>query len=252
MAVKEKISDRLLNEGDNLIILFGTETGTVKNEEVTVGRGFFFKVLTWSRFRYEYDQLENIGPQSGKDYKYLGSDGMNSGDDILRIVDDAWWLYHFAFATDSSDLRIYRRMQGKVPVGGLEYSDADRPDPTAGDNFGYISGAEIEDYYNPPAFTEMVCWQTGGTSSPLWEFGFYNENPNKTLRGRLNLVGRQYKVVPITNPDVMKKMARGEIKRTIISVGGLRLSREETFIPNAWRGLNERKVGFTEMTEVKV
>jgi len=82
--------------------------------------------------------------------------------------------------------------------------------------------------------------------------GFYNEHPTKQLTGKLILVGRQYKVIPITKPDIQRDMIAGRIPRTIISVGGLRVTREEAFIPDDWKNFNEHTVAFTELTGVEV
>ena len=252
MAKQWKISNRLLDEGDNFILLFPTESAKIGKHGVTIGRGFFFKVLSWDRFILEYDHLTAIDAGSGVDYNYLGESGLGSGDDVLRIKDDEWWLYHFGFSMSADPIRVYRRMAGRLALGGFEYHEADEPDPTNGDDYGYVLGAEVDDTYDPPAYTETVCWYTGETDKPLWEWGFYNEHPTKQLTGKLILVGRQYKVIPITKPDIQRDMIAGRIPRTIISVGGLRVTREEAFIPDDWKNFNEHTVAFTELTGVEV
>lgn len=259
MTTKVKtMSDRVLSEGDNFILLFPTESGKVQRQEVTVGRGFFFKVLSWDRFFLEYDHLTNIPASQGLDYDFLGETALGTagGDDVLRIKDDEWWMYHFGFAMSSDAIRVYRRLSGRLALGGFEYHDADEPTPgsatAAGSDYGYVLGAEIEDVYDPPVYTETVCWYTGKTDTPLWEWGFFNEHPTKQLRGKLILSGRQYKVIPITRSDIQTDMIAGKIPRTIISVGGLRMNREEAFIPDDWKGFNERRVAFTELTGVEV
>lgn len=249
MTEKKKLmSDRVLDEGSNFILVFPTESGHVGSNEVTVGRGFFFKVLSWDRFLMVYDDVADLAAAGSVDYAYLGSTGHGTGNDLLRIKDDEWWLYHVGAATTSGTLRMYRRLSGRLGLGGLEYSDATEPDPTAPDDFGYIHGAEIENVYDPPIYTEMMCWYTGKTDSPLWEFGFYNEGPASPVR--VVLAGRQYKVIPITKESVQNEMIAGRIPRTIISAGGLRMSREAAFIPDDWKGFNERRVAFTELTGV--
>lgn len=252
----KRISDRLMVEGDNFILLFSTESGKVGKQEVTIGRGFFFKVLSWDRFFIEYDHLTDIPVGQGIDYDYLGETGLGTagGDDVLRIKDDEWWMYHFGFAMSADAIRVYRRLSGRLALGGFEYHDADEPTPgsatTTGSDYGFVLGAEVDDTYDPPMDTETICWYTGKTDKPLWEWGFYNEHPTKQLRGKLILVGRQYKVIPIIRENIQLDMISGRIPRTILSVGGLRMNREEAFIPNDWKGFNERRVAFTELTGV--
>lgn len=248
---KKRISDRILDEGDNFILLFPAESGRVGKQEVTIGRGFFFKVLSWDRFFLEYDHLSALAVAGSADYNYLGTTGHGTGDDVLRIKDDEWWMYHFGFSMSADAIRTYRRLAGRLALGGFEYHDADEPSPVTGDDYGYVLGSEVEDAYDPPAYTETMCWYTGKTDKPLWEWGFYNEHPVKQLTGKLILVGRQYKVIPITKESVQIDMIAGRIPRSIISVGGLRMTREEAFIPDDWKGFNERRVAFAELTGVE-
>lgn len=247
---KKLISDRLLDEGDNFILVFASESGTVGAQQVPVGRGFFFKVLSWDLFRYEYTGVAALNAVTGVTYNYLGTTSHGVGNDIMRIKDDEWWLYHFGYSVPASTIRVYRRLSGRMALGGMEYNSADEPDPTVGADYGYVLGSEIDNLYDPPAYTETICWYTGKVDTPLWEWGFYNESATLRQPIRMILTGRQYKMIPITRKDVQDALIAGRIPRTVLSVGGLRITAEESFIPDDWKGFCERKVAFTDLTGV--
>jgi len=138
------ISQLLLKPGENLVVLFAEgNDAKVKNVGVPLTRAFFFKVAVEVELRYRYQLFGQLEPQQGKDYNYLGDAGHGSGNDILRIEDDDWWVYHFGYAPLQDDLRVYKRLSAEVGITGFEYPTPDLPDPTVGSPFGYIKGREV-------------------------------------------------------------------------------------------------------------
>jgi len=154
--MKKYMSDVTLSPGDNLVIVFpegndariemknGGELG------VPYGRAFFFKVVLASGLRYHYDLFDNLAAETGLDYDYLGDTGHGTGNDILRLQDDDWWIYHFGYSPLQDTLRVYRKVEARANESGWEYTQPNQPNPTLGDPYGYVKGAEDFNWFDPP------------------------------------------------------------------------------------------------------
>ena len=252
------MSDVLLYTGDNLILLFPTkEAGAVAGESPPAGRAFFFKILAASRLNQVYKQIltaetqtHYLATQTGIDYGYLGDAGIGSGDDILRIEDDPWWMYHFGYAPLQDSLRVYKKLEIGPAMTGWEYRIRDQPDPEAGDDYGFIKGAEVVNYFDPPVETETIAFRSK-EEGKLWQFGYYNESDEQRIHPVMYIPGRAYKVIPIVREDTMRSMLVGRIPRRLITMDGLHAYTEETVIPREWKAVgNELEVTFAEMTGV--
>jgi hypothetical protein len=254
---KETIKERLLGTGDNLILLFATkESGGVSGERPPAGRAFFFKVLAATELQRKYTDImtaetaDYLDTETGVDWGYLGDTGIGSGDDVLRIEDDDWWIYHFGYAPLQWSLRVYKRLDVGDPQTGWEYSLSDEPDPTNGDRYGFIAGREVIDYWDPPKDTETVAFRSR-EEGRMWNWGFYNESDERQINPILNIIGAAYKTIPIVKSTIQDKLITGEIPRRLITVDGIKNFNEETIIPKAWKAVgNEREVTFEQITGV--
>lgn len=258
MTNKKLMSDVLLEAGDNLVLLFPTRNaGAVGGETPPAGRAFFFKVLAWGNLKQVYSDIMTaetatyLATETGVDYGYLGTTGLDSGKDLLRIKDDPWWIYHFGYSPLQSTLRVYPRLEIGHNISGWEYKIKDEPDPTAGDDFGYsVRGSEVLDYEDPPALTETIAFRSK-EEGRLWQFGFYNESDELRIYPIIYLKGKAYRVIPIVNRATMEKMITASIPRHLVTIGGLDKYTEETIIPSEWKAVgNEMEVTFEEVTGV--
>ncbi len=257
MEKQTTIKERLLGTGDNFILLFATkESGGVSGEKPPAGRAFFFKTLASIELNRIYREImtaetaDYLATETGIDWGYLGSTGIGSGDDILRIENDPWWMYHFGYSPLQWSLRVYKRLDVGDPITGWEYSLSDEPDPTAGDDYGYVSGRECLDYWDPPITTETVAFRSKDNGR-MWDWGFYNESDERQINPILHIVGAAYKIIPIVKTTIQDKLITGEIPRRLITVDGLKNFTEETIIPKEWKAVgNEQEVTFDQITGV--
>jgi len=110
--MKKYMSDVTLGPGDNLVIVFPEgNDARIEMEKggilgVPYGRAFFFKVVLASQLRFHYDLFDTLAALTGLDYDYLGDTGHGTGNDILRIQDDDWWIYHFGYSPLQDSLRV--------------------------------------------------------------------------------------------------------------------------------------------------
>lgn len=254
---KKTIKERLLSTGDNLILLFATgKAGDVAGQVPPAGKAYFFKVLADTDLNKIYKDIMTaesetyLATETGIDWGYLGDTGIGSGDDILRIKNDPWRLYHFGYAPLQLSLRVYKRLDIGDPINGWEYSLSDEPDPTAGDDYGYVAGRECLDYWDPPIATETVSFRSR-EEGKMWMWGFYNESDERQINPILALRGASYKVIPIIKTDIQNRLITGEIPRRLITVDGLKDYSEDTIIPKEWKAVgNSREVTFEEITGV--
>jgi len=237
------MSEVLLETGDNLIIVFPepgdaeVEVGRKGHLGVPYGRAFFFKVILASKLRYHYDLFNNLSPLAGVTYNYLGDAGHGAGNDILRIGNDDWWMYHFGYSPLQDTLRVYRKVNARHSETGFEYTTPDRPNPALGDPYGYIKGAQVFNWFDPPAETETVMFRND-RDGELWWFGLYNEHQDLEIDPALWVDGKAYRVDPIVDVESMEKLLKGApapFRRRIITVDGLRDFREEAYIPIEWK-----------------
>lgn len=243
--VADGIKERLLGERQFLVVetLQSNKTKQVGEDSyitLRAGEAFVFQVQAFNFLKREPYLLRDstgtlvmpIGTQSGKGYQPLYD---SDGKDILRNKDNPWLLYHFSIAVQQPEIRIYPAVPKEETMGAWEYLISSDPDPTAGPDFGYVAGKNIEDYFNPPADLEVVGWQSG-TSSNI-NYGFYNESTQKQLKPILNVLGRAYNVHPVTDEVAKKKVVAGPPEgppRTLVSMGPVRTQFNLT-VPEEWR-----------------
>jgi len=238
-GVAEGIRERLLRERDYLVIEKFEDTidvdvpETGKRITLRKGKAFVFQIQGVARnLKYEPYQLYTQGgvaipalpPGTGLPYQRLYN---SNGEDILRVEDDAWVIYHFSIAVQQPEIRIYPQIPPDIDMGGWEYLTAGQPQPNAGSNFGYVAGREIADYYNPPASLETIGWRGKDrvSSKSYARFGFWNESALKIISPIFNIYGRAYLVHPVMEEEAMRKIVAGPPvgpARTLVFEGPIR------------------------------
>ncbi len=236
MRIEEGIKSRLLRERDYLVIEKFEDTIDAQvpdtSEYITIRRGkaYVFQVQGVERhLKYEPYLLRNsdgslkggIAAQTGLEFDRLWDE---NGEDILRVKDDAWLLYHFSIAVQQPEIRIYPQIPPDVDMGGWEYLVSHQPMPSAGSNYGYVSGREIHNYYDPPATLETIGWRGKERESnrSYNRYGFFNESLDKAIDPIINIFGRGYLVHPVLDDSTKRKIVAGPPAgpaRTLVSLG---------------------------------
>jgi|GEM_PF-4139491 len=208
-AGAKPISHEFLEEGHQLVVAFlsNLRQARFKGGKARVGEFdlAFFEVQAYNRTAYRGVDLRDsdgeivdpISPESGRNYRRIHSP---EGNDVFRIEDteNAWQLTHTSLGVLQDSVRVYPRIPETQTHPGFTWAAADQPNPTDGDRFGYVSGAQVA-YENPPAALQALSYKSGDTS--VFQYGFYNESSTKQIVPRFNVVGRTYRVVPITKAE---------------------------------------------------
>lgn len=256
--VHERMSERVRDVGDGLILSFPIADTEVADKDLKTVRMYFFRVSSETRYFQRYTSLSNIGsgntsPASG--YDFLGDSGVNSGSDIFRMETDDWHLMHFGMATNHPDLQVFYAVSPRSNGNAAQDRNGTSEDIVPGtDDRGWFASVQIDDRYDPPAFTERVAFRNDSDGEFL-QFAFHNDG-NATLSGNeLNLffTGGAYKVQPVTDQkvqDLMLQMAQSRpedplIDTIIHQVGGVSpytLGSEE---PGDWEDVRTEGRPFT-------
>lgn len=256
MDAIQNISQVLLKPGQNLVVLFAEgNDAKIGDIGVPLTRAFFFKVAVETELRYRYQLFDQLEAQNGVTYNYLGDTGHGAGNDIFRIHNDDWWVYHFGYSPLQKNLRVYKRVAVEIGITGFEYPTPDLPDPTVGTPYGYMKGREVQNYYDPPVKTETLAFRND-RQGQLWQFGLWNESidlETGQMDPCLLIVGKAYRLVPIINIINMRRILSGEIPRHMITFDGVKNIREETYLPHEWKtAKNELYVTWQSLTGVSV
>lgn len=253
-GVAEGIKERLLRERDYLVIETLESSHNIEVAEtgraITVrdGKAYVFQVQGVCRaLKYEpylirtQDGALNGAITAGAGLAYQRLWDAN-GEDILRIKDDAWTIYHFSIAVQQPEIRIYPQIPPAELMGGWEYLVSNQPQPTAGSDYGYVAGREIEDYYDPPATLETLGWRGKELASnrSYNTYGFWNEAATKDIDPILNIFGRGYLVHPVMDEEAKRKIVAGPPAgpaRTLVYIGPIR-SPYSMPVPTDWNNAN--------------
>lgn len=207
--VADTISDATLESEQFLVVHVGdsfTSKGTngdrvrTKDSEL-----WFFQVGQAVELNREDIKLHDtngntVGPisaNSGVDYQRLHDD---NGDDLLRNDDNQFRAYHVSLGVRQPEVRVYPRIPENENGGGWTYLSGSEPDPTQGDNFGFVSGYET-DFEDPSTKLETMVWYEGVQTEHQW--GFFNTDPQRDVDPILSLRGRGYELRPVTEEDAM-------------------------------------------------
>jgi len=172
----------------------------------------FFQVQGFERLTYRdlslYDSQGNprgpLIPESGVGFSRLYN---SAGEDIARVETDSnvWQMSHFGLSVLEDDVRVYPRVPETETQPGFTWAVGDEPNPTEGDDFGFVSGGEM-DYDNPPKALQTVTFKSGDTSK--LQYGFYNENSERRVDPTLTLQGRTYRTVPVISEKIQEELLK--------------------------------------------
>lgn len=198
----ETISEARANPEEYLVVHVGDSYSnkTISNDTLRTKNSelWFFQVSDAAELLYAPYKLRgsdgslvgDISSGSGSNYQRLYD---SDGEDILRVEDRNWRVYHYALGVQQDDIRIYPRIPDNQNGGAWEWLTASQPDPTNGDPYGYIPG-ERSDYYDPSVSLEGISWETASVT-PI-EYGFYNEG-NTAIEPILSVRGHGYELRPV-------------------------------------------------------
>ena len=261
----ELMSDRLLDVGSVLMLAVPRRI-RFRGHEIISSRIYFFKVGAAWPFYWEYDKMPAIPAKSGTSWGYFGEDGFGEGDDILRIERDDFHCYHIFVTPDYPDLRVFR----KLSTHDTAFSALDRkkstdlPNPKAGTNVNSdfydlkLISAKGGSKWNPSSDCETLVIRVKGTDEgKTYQWAFYNPANSDIPAGTpVYILGRAYKLLPITDRTIMQKLLSLSLRRKEgaranriikISLGDLYKGewRFEGVLPKVWD-----EVGcFLELTE---
>lgn len=203
------ISDDLVNEGGKLVLAFFSNTRQVEFEDTRTRLAeftlAFFEVQGYNRVNYRGLDLRDsngntispLSAESGRDFDRLYD---ASGDDIFRVEtnENVFQITHASISVLQDSVRVYNRIPETETQPGWTWSVGDQPDPTAGVDFGFTAGVEM-DYEDPPASLQAVAFESGDQSTI--QYGFFNNSPHRGVVPRMNVEGRTYRTVPITDTE---------------------------------------------------
>lgn len=253
------MSDRLLDIGENLLISFPNEKVEVK-KTVSQGKGnavervvkaytsriFLFKVGAWYPFFYEWDQIGALAAAGSSGLDYLGSSGHGSGDDILRIAEDDFHVYHFALVPSNPNVRIYKTIS---PIGDVlsaldRKKSSDLASVSSGSKFDHYTGRMISNNFDPDIVAENVVFRAASNDDgQYFQWGFYAIN-SIPAGSPFFLIGRGYKLIPVVDEKEQQEMLKESMtpidkrktRTTSVTVGGIYNTdfSVSSFLPNDW------------------
>lgn len=214
----DTISDAGLEPGDFLVIQIGdnftNETVSQDSIRTKTTEYWFFQVADRVNLNYHPLTLRDdsgakvgpIGPESGVNYQRIFDEG---GDDILRINDFSWRLYHFSLGVQQDNLRVYPRIPDNQNGGGFDWLSGGSPNPQNGDKSGYWPSRQI-DFDDPPIELESIAWRAGDRS-PI-QYGFYNTDTSEPVDPILSVRGWGYELRPVYEDDDMLELLADTFK----------------------------------------
>jgi len=218
-SISTPITDVLLKENDNLALIFPEDISNEPEFEL-----FFFRTMRRYPLHRVYDSEMPEIPEGGTiDFRYLGKDGLGSGDDILEVWEERpFRILHFTFGISPKDIWLYKAIPADVSQTGLGYET-----PTKiGDKHDFIDG-ELSPYENPTVAAETVIYHKLSATIGL------KNNYSFPIKPKLKILGAGYDVLPITDREFINKMLAGVKPVRYITVGGLR---QFTYtVPEEWK-----------------
>lgn len=214
----DTISDAGLEVGEYLVLQIA---GSFSNKTITGDRirtkdteYWFFQVadrvnLNYSPYTLRSDNGNSVGPidpETGVNYQRLYD---SDGQDILRVNDSHWRIYHFSLGIQQNQVRVYPRIPDNQNGGGFDWLSGSQASPQDGEPFGYIPASDT-DYNDPTIELEAVSWETS-SRSPV-QYGFYNENPNEPVDPIISIKGFAYELRPVEQEDEMLSLLADSFK----------------------------------------
>jgi len=185
---------------------------------------YFFLVARRFPLHRTYDsELSEISAGDTVSFDFLGTDGLGSGDDILRVWEQRpWRMYHYAIGIRPGEIWLYKQQPPGVEQMGFAYETPVK----VGNKHDYIPG-HLSDYDNPTTATESVVYY-----KMTAHYGFKN-NAGRPIRPSLRILGAGYDCVQITAESLINKLLAKEIPFRPLTVGGL--SFFTYVVPNEWQ-----------------
>lgn len=203
----DTISDAKLEAEEFLLIHIGDQRSqkTISNDEVRTKDSeiWFFQVSDVAELTYEpytirgQDGTERVplDPGEGLNYQRFWD---SNGDDILRVEDESWRVYHYSVGIKQDYVRIYPRIPDNQNGGAWDWLSGSQPDPTSGDPYGYFTGSDT-DFDDPTIALEAVTWENDARS-PM-QYGYYNEHTQLRVRPKISITGFAYDLRPVVQED---------------------------------------------------
>jgi hypothetical protein len=252
------MSERVRDNGDGLILAFPTQKTTVEGEELQTTRLYFFRVGSHTRYFQRYTALSSINSGNstpgGGGFDFLGDTGVGSGSDIFRVETDDWHAMHFGVGLEHPDLHVWHAVSPNSNGNpGQDRTGTDEDIDTTTDDRGWYSSKQIEDRYDPPAFTERVSFRNSSNrTGEFLQWAFHNDGAGTLSGSDLDLLftGRSYKLQPVTSQETQREMLEMALRQpdnptidTVMhQVGGVnnyRLGSEE---PDSWGDIPEMRM----------
>ena len=181
---------------------------TVRNKDSQL---YFFQVVDTSELSYKPLTLRDnsgveigpIEPGEGTEYNQLFD---ADGDDILRIPDEPWRIYHYALGVRQPDVRIYPRVPDSINGGGFDWLSGSEPKPQEGDETGYFLSSQT-DYEDPSSQLQQFAYHTDDLTQI--QYGFYNESDTVARKPVLSVSGFAYELRPVyREQDMLEILAQ--------------------------------------------
>lgn len=251
--VDARMSDRALGHGQGLIVMFPVQQAqniNVGNKDISTVRAFFFKIAKHQEFYFRYTQLGGIdaGNANALDYDFLGDTGHGTGNDILRLENDDFKVYHIGIGLNSPDLRVYESLDPSNPNRAVDHSNQNAPDPTTGDQFGFYDSKGQDDRFDPPARTERLSIRDD-SSGEFLQYGFFAENDVSEPNTDLEVVGKTYQLRPVQSRSEQEFMLEQHrlrqadrnvsMKVIAVQIGGIFPYELGQSLPGGWADLKD-------------
>jgi len=244
----DTISDAGLESEEYLVIHIGDSftTKQVSDDQIRTKDSelWFFQVSDTSELLYRPYKLRDdsgnlvgsIDPDTGVSYQRLWDE---SGDDILRIEDFNWRVYHYSLGVQQDNVRVYPRIPDNQNGGAFDWLSGSEPRPQDGDPYGYIPSTRT-DFEDPSISLEAVSWETA-SRTPI-QYGFYNEG-NSAVDPVISVRGFGYELRPVEQQQeklrILADMSRPEGRRQFaiksVDYSGNSLRSFSFDPPSAWK-----------------
>jgi hypothetical protein len=214
---KAPIRSIILKENMNFALIFPIDVRKNPTFEM-----YFFRITRTYPMERTYT-LSEMTPGQLIDFTYLGENGLGSGDDIFKMVEERpFRILHFGIGVYPRNLKVWKQQPAGFTVTGWN-----RKVPTkAGDPYDYFDG-NLSPFDEPTRISETVMWYKGSVY-----FAFRNDETYSVIP-RLHILGAGYDTWQITDRSLADKMVKGVIPCRFISVGGL--AEIQYTVPDEWK-----------------
>jgi hypothetical protein len=246
------MDQRVRDPGHGVIIGFPTDATNKVGVDLDTLKTYFFRVARTQRLYYEYDNIGALNEGDTVDFGYLGDTGIGSGNDVLRVGEDDFHAYHFGFSPEDPNLNVYTSVSPSSSTDKALSRRGRDNGPSPGDPRGFFSSRRAGNVYDPPAETERVSFRNDKDGEFL-EFGFEATDDITEENSTLHVIGRGYKLLPVTDTDTQDRMLDvvlsgdtedADLPTIITQVGGLGSYDLGTETPDSWEDSFARSLDY--------